>query len=159
MTSITGNQRSNSPRNALTLAKIRVGMEHPFLGTGVLMGNEYIVDKLTDEEKNIGEVHLWLYHMEQKGPVNSGFAYTNYFAYVFMEQGIIGLILFLLPTFIILYKVCKARKSLQGNISLALIVALVGLNIALFSGDPQIGLYIIVGITMSVFFGIEKREV
>lgn len=158
VTSITGNQRSNSPRNALTFAKIRVGMEHPFLGTGVLMGNEYIVDKLTDEEKNIGEVHLWLYHMEQKGPVNSGFAYTNYFAYVFMEQGIIGLVLFLLPTFTILYKIFKSRNYLQESIDAALIVALLGLNIALFSGEPHMGLFIIMGIAMSVFFGLDEIE-
>ncbi|WP_294002123.1 O-antigen ligase family protein [uncultured Megasphaera sp.] len=158
VTSITGNQRSNSPRRALTLAKIRVGMEHPLLGTGILMGNEYIVDKLTSEEKNIGEVHLWLYHMEQKGPVNSGFAYTNYFTYIFMEQGIIGLVLFLLPTLAILYKVFKSRNYLQDSISTALLVALLGLNIALFSGEPHIGLYIIMGVAMSVFFGLDKIE-
>lgn len=158
VTSITGNQRSNSPRNALTLAKIRVGMEHPLLGTGILMGNEYIVDKLTGEEKNIGEVHLWLYYMEQKGPINSGFAYTNYFAYIFMEQGIIGLALFLLPTFAILYKAFQSRNYLQESINAALIIALLGLNIALFSGDPHIGLYIIMGIAMSVFFRLDKIE-
>lgn len=158
VTSITGNQRSNSARKANVLATLKVGMNHPVFGVGIYMRNEYIADQLTDIDKNVGEVKLWLKYMVEQGPLQSGFPDTNHFITIFSEQGIIGMILFICPTIVTLLKLFLERSNIKQDIEIFIIlIALVGLNVALLANEDHFGVFIMLGLMMAIIW--RKEEV
>lgn len=158
VTSITGNQRSNSARFADALATLKVGIEHPIFGVGINTRNEYIADQLTDSDKNVGEVKFWLKYMVDQGPMQSGFPDINHFITIFAEQGIIGLILFIYPSCAVLLKLLSEKICIRQHLEIITIaVALIGLNIALLSNGGSFGIFIILGLMMAIIW--RKEEV
>lgn len=158
VTSIMGNQRSNSARFANALATLKVGMGHPLFGVGINTRAEYIAEQLTDSDKNVGEVRLWLKYMVDQGPMQSGFPDINHFIIIFAEQGIIGLLLFMCPSCAVFIKLILGEKCIKQNVGIiATSSALIGLNIALLSNEGQFGIFIILGLLMAIIW--RKKEV
>lgn len=158
VTSVTGNQRSNSARKTNVLATLKVGMNHPIFGVGIYTRNEYIAGQLTELDKNVGEVKLWLKYMVEQGPMQSGFPDTNHFITIFSEQGIIGVILFICPTWVLLLKLFLEKRNIKQDIEIiTTAVALVGLNIALLANEDHFGVFIILGLMMAIIW--RKEEV
>lgn len=156
VTSITGNQRSNSARKTILITAIKVGVNHPIFGVGIQMRQEYVANQLTVEDKNSVEVNRWLSDMLNEGPMQAGFPDSNHFAVVFAEQGLIGLGLFIYPTFILLLKFFLQREQLKyDKHAVVIMIALIGLNMALLSNEDQIGFFIIIGLMMSI---VVERE-
>ena len=159
VTSITGNQRSNSTRYANALATLKVGIEHPLFGVGIFTRNAYVAKQLTYNDKNIGEIKLWLKYMDDEGPMQSGFPDTNHFVTIFAEQGIIGLILFICPSCLVLLNLfSKKNNNIKQDIeTISISAALIGLNIALLANEDHIGIFIVLGVVMAMAW--RKEEV
>lgn len=159
VTSVTGNKRSNSARKVNALATLKVGAKHPLFGVGIYMRNEYINAQLTDEDKNVGEVKLWLKYMVDAGPIQSGFPDTNHILTIFAEQGIIGLILFIYPACALLVKVFRKWKAISKNEKImATIITFLGLNIALLANEDHFGIFIVLGLMMAIFWKKEEAQ-
>lgn len=159
VTSITGNQRSNSARFADALATLKVGMGHPLFGVGIYTGNEYIAEQLSDADKNVGEVRLWLKYMVEQGPMQSGFPDINHFITIFAEQGIIGLLLFMCPSCAVFIKLILGEKCIKQNVGIiATSTALIGLNIALLANRDHFGIFIILGLLMAIIWRNEEVQ-
>lgn len=158
VTSITGNQRSNPARYVNALGTLKIGMGHPIFGVGIYTRNEYIAEQLSDADKNVGEVRLWLKYMVEQGPMQSGFPDTNHFITIFAEQGIIGLILFMSPSCVVLLKLLLKKKCIKQNLgTITTSIALIGLNIALLANEDHFGIFIILGLMMAIIW--RKEEV
>ena len=133
-------------------------MGHPIFGVGIYTRNEYIAEQLSDADKNVGEVRLWLKYMVEQGPMQSGFPDTNHFITIFAEQGIIGLILFMSPSCVVLLKLLLKKKCIKQNLgTITTSIALIGLNIALLANEDHFGIFIILGLMMAIIW--RKEEV
>jgi hypothetical protein len=109
----SGNERSNQARYAIMQSSLKIGMAHPVFGVGSSLRNAYIPDYLPDSGKNDHEVQIWVRNQKEKGIMKSGFPSLGEFTTRFAEIGIIGLIIFLLPAFVLLWKILayiRARK-------------------------------------------------
>lgn len=97
-------QRSNNARYSIMLTDSKIGLDNPVLGVGTGLRNAYLPDYLPEMTKNNVEVKMWIKNQQEKGIMRAGFPklgeYTNRFA----ETGILGLIMFLIPPFILLKK-------------------------------------------------------
>ena len=123
------------------------------------MRNEYINAQLTDEDKNVGEVKLWLKYMVDAGPIQSGFPDTNHILTIFAEQGIIGLILFIYPACALLVKVFRKWKAISKNEKImGTIITFLGLNIALLANEDHFGIFIVLGLMMAIFWKKEEAQ-
>lgn len=115
--------RSNTARLANVMATIKVGAEHPFFGVGKGFRSAYITDKLPEWSYNNMEVRNWARYLSNEGFLKSGYPILNYYASVFAESGLLGLVFFLLPVFYIFYNALKKRKALKHfNVIITLIV-------------------------------------
>ena len=97
-------RRSNNARYSIMLTDLKIGLDNPVLGVGTGLRNSYVPDYLPEMSKNNGEVKMWIKNQQEKGIMRAGFPklgeYTNRFA----ETGILGLVMFLIPPFILLKK-------------------------------------------------------
>ncbi len=105
LTSLTSTkQRSNNARYSIMLTDLKIGLNNPILGVGTGLRNAYVPDYLPEMSKNNGEIKMWIENQQEKGIMRAGFPklgeYTNRFA----ETGVLGLIMFLIPPFILLRK-------------------------------------------------------
>ena len=98
------NQRSNNARYSIMLTDLKIGLDNPFFGVGTGLRNAYVPDYLPEMAKDNGEIKMWIKNQQEKGIMRAGFPklgeYTNRFA----ETGILGLVIFLTPPFILLKK-------------------------------------------------------
>ena len=97
-------QRSNNSRYSISIADLKIGLEHPIIGVGSGLRNAYIPDYLPEMAKDNGEVQMWIQNQKEKGILRSGFPKLGEYMSRFAETGIIGLVLFLIPPFILLRK-------------------------------------------------------
>lgn len=97
-------QRSNNSRYSINIADFKIGLEHPIIGVGSGLRNAYIPDYLPEMAKDNGEVQMWIQNQKEKGILRSGFPKLGEYTSRFAETGIIGLVLFLIPPFILLRK-------------------------------------------------------
>jgi hypothetical protein len=146
ITSVVGNQRSNSARKANTISMLKVGFQNPAFGVGTDLAHEYIAKNLTAEDLNNPEVKKWTSDMNEKGPLKSGYPILNQVAWSFATQGIIGAILFLLPIGFILYKIFLVRNELLDSKLVFSLIAFLGLTMAFFSNAAQIEYFILCGL-------------
>lgn len=105
LTSLTSSsQRSNGARYSIMLADLKIGLDHPLIGVGSGLRNAYIPDYLPEMAKDNSEVKMWIKNQQEKGILRSGFPKLGEYTSRFAETGIIGLVLFLVPPFILLRK-------------------------------------------------------
>lgn len=97
-------QRSNGARYSIMIADLKIGLDHPLIGVGTGLRNAYILDYLPEMAKDNGEVQMWIQNQKEKGILRSGFPKLGEYTSRFAETGIIGLVLFLIPPFILLRK-------------------------------------------------------
>lgn len=97
-------KRSNGARFSIMIADLHIGMDYPFLGIGYGLRNAYILDYLPSLADNNNEVKMWIKNLNEKGILRSGFPKLGEYTSRFSETGILGLIVFLLPSIVILKK-------------------------------------------------------
>lgn len=97
-------KRSNGARFSIMIADLHIGMDYPFLGIGYGLRNAYILDYLPSLADNNNEVKMWIKNLNEKGILRSGFPKLGEYTSRFSETGILWLIVFLLPSIVILKK-------------------------------------------------------
>lgn len=156
--SAVGNKRSNNARRANVMATFRTGLDSPLLGIGINMRNEAVAEHLTEEEKENGEVSLWMRYMDEKGPLKSGFPNLNQFSVVFAEQGIIGLILFIIPLGYIFYMIAKRMDILRDCRIACLCISFAGLVIAFLANEAKLSVFIIIGLLICALLNYKEEK-
>lgn len=107
--------RSNSARLANLEANINVIKEHPLTGVGTGLIDGYIDDHLPESAYSNNEVRNWSRYLHMFGMIQSWYPVLNKYAFEGCKNGIIGLILFLLPYFYLGIRIVKNKDSLIKN--------------------------------------------
>ena len=162
--SVVGNKRSNNARFGIMLADINIGIEHPILGVGDGLRNAYIPDYIPQSSINNYEIKMWINNMKEKGILKSGFPQLGEYSSRFSQNGIVGIIIFLAPAFILLFRLIK--KSYLGNKNERIVYGtiIIALLAMMASGigeslNTVMGYWIILGIGYSVVLKDEKSKI
>lgn len=162
--SVVGNKRSNNARFGIMLADINIGIEHPIFGVGDGLRNAYIPDYIPQSSINNYEIKMWINNMKEKGILKSGFPQLGEYSSRFSQNGVVGIIIFLVPAFILLFRLIK--KSYLGNknerivygtiiiVLLAMMTSGIGESL-----NTVMGYWIILGIGYSVVLKDEKSKI
>ncbi|WP_455049142.1 O-antigen ligase family protein [Mitsuokella sp.] len=149
VTSVVGNKRSNNARQANVIATFKVGLQHPLFGVGTGLKDMYLDKNLSPEDKQDSEVANWSKMMYEKGPLKSAYPTLNQLAGTFAEQGLVGLLLYLIPIFSIGVLAIKKRKRYFADIrKCCVLISLFALCVAFFSNVATMPFYVMVGIVM-----------
>lgn len=106
-------KRSNTARYSIILANLNIGLDYPLLGVGLSLNDAYIPEYLPEMSENNREVNMWINDQKEKGIMKSGFPNLCEYGIRFSETGFIGLIMFLLPSIILLKSII--RKIINKN--------------------------------------------
>ena len=109
------NSRSNSARFANLEANINVIKEHPLTGVGTGLIDGYIDDHIPESAYSNNEVRNWSRYLHMLGLTKSEYPALNKYAFEGAKNGIIGLILFLLPYFYLGIQIIKYKNALSIN--------------------------------------------
>lgn len=118
VTKAEANQKSNDSRYSVLKANIAVGLDHPLLGVGTNLNSAYLPDYISEDTlAHNTEVQQWIKSMNQNGMLISGIPNMGEYATRFSQNGLLGLITFLLPWLIIIVKLPMRLMKLK-NISI-----------------------------------------
>ncbi|SDA42616.1 O-Antigen ligase [Dialister histaminiformans] len=98
-------KRSNRSRYSVMIADLKIGMEHPVLGVGPHLRNAYIPHYLPDKEHLSNETKNWIKNQDEKGILRAGFPELGEYTSRFAETGILGLLVFMLPSFYLIWRI------------------------------------------------------
>ncbi len=156
--SVIGNKRSNSARLANVRATFLTGVQHPLWGVGRALSDLYIVNNFTEEDLATHEVKHWFDLLHQKGALQYFIPVLNQLISEMAQLGIPGLILYLLPIFLIFYKLLPMLK-LGLSIEMGCIsIAYIGSLLAMFSNSAFLSYYILTGLMFSLLHNGWKGE-
>lgn len=145
ITSVVGNKRSNSARFANVHATIDVGLQNPVFGVGHDLKDIYLDKNLQDSDRLVPEVANWSRIMYEKGPLKSSYPTLNQLAGVFAEEGLLGLLLFMVPILGAIITVIKYRKKFFDTDGICLTISFIGLCCAFFSNIATVEFYLAMG--------------
>lgn len=111
----SSSKRSNMARWGDTIALFKVGLNHPICGVGTNFHSPYVVKQIPAFAKNDKEINLWISLMNEKGFPQSGIPVLNQYAGIFAMYGVPGLVLFILPIFIIVFLFISHLKIFRGR--------------------------------------------
>ncbi len=107
---------SNHSRFTVQKTHIQIGLEHPLLGVGPSLRQGYLREKLDQDPGD--EIQKWNKNIDKRGIFRAGFANLGDFTLRFAETGFLGLGLYLLPAFFLLWrygKILVKRKTVAEN--------------------------------------------
>ena len=127
--------RSNSARLANLVANLNTIVEYPIFGVGTGLKDAYLDKNLPDFAYDNNEVmNNWHRYMVEKGVLKSGYPTLNKYADVAVQNGIIGLLMYLSVVIYLLYNMFRYRKLLlQDYRIICLIISMIGLLMAQIS--------------------------
>lgn len=156
--SVVGNNRSNNARSASVRATFLAGLQHPLFGVGMGMNTAYVNANFTEEDLRNNEVRNWSRYIDQEGVLKSPIPLLNQFSIIFANFGGIGLFLYLLPMFYILFGVLKILFSGLMNLEGAcLTIAYIATVAAMFSNSAFLTYYIMTGVLISYVYINNER--
>lgn len=113
-------KRSNTARYSVMIANFKIGVDYPILGVGTNLANAYITEYLPAMSKDNGEVNMWLKNQQEKGILKSGFPALGEYTCRFAQNGLLGLMVFLAPAFILLRKLLQKIYVEKDNYEIVL---------------------------------------
>lgn len=156
-------QRSNDARYSIMIADFKIGLDHPLIGVGSGLRNAYIPDYLPEMAKDNGEVKMWIKNQKEKGILRSGFPKLGEYTSRFAETGISGLILFLVPPFILLrklyFKITDKNMSVDNKLPyLFFTISLIGIMASGLGDNLNITYcyWVLLGLGYAMCFGKEN---
>lgn len=153
------NARSNEARFINLSANLRVAADNSFFGVGNGLKNAYIAEALTEEDLKNAEVANWHKTNYEVGPFKSEFPVVNNFANVLVNNGIIGLFLWLLPIGYIMLLISKNYKILVSEYTFIFsAISFCGCIAAMFSNAVWPTYYIALGVLLSVIKFLIKSK-
>lgn len=152
ITSVVGNQRSNSARKSSTVAMTKVGLANPFFGVGNGLIHLYLADYLTEEDLANQEVNKWTSDLKEKGIFKSGYPILNQLSWSFANQGLLGVLIFLFPIFFSIKNIFPLKKKLKNFQEASIVIAFLGLILAFLSNAAQLEYYVLGGLMLCMIF-------
>ena len=107
----SADKRSNRARYSILNADLKIGMDHPILGVGRSLRNAYIPDYLPQSAFQSNEVLMWIKNQKEKGVMKSGVPALGEYSSRFAETGFLGLIIYIYPAVLLLYKFIKIIRN------------------------------------------------
>lgn len=140
---------SNQQRYGMMLVEFKIGLQHPLLGVGGGgLKQAYIVPNIPESLKSNHEVQLWTKMQQEKGLFRSGFPTLSEYSNQFASYGILGFLLFLLPSFYVAYELWYTREKWLNKVNrlffptVAFSAAYFGLMVSYIGGNTmQIYIY------------------
>lgn len=158
-------QRSNNARYSIMLTDLRIGLDNPLIGVGTGLRNAYVPDYLPEMSKGNREVKMWLNNQKEKGIMRSGFPKLGEFTSRFAETGVLGLIMFLIPPFILLKKLYFKITDRSINVDDKLphvffTISLIGIMASGIGDTINITYcyWVLLGLGYAMCFGKEKKD-
>lgn len=107
-------KRSNNTRYSNMISDLKIGMDYPFFGVGSSLRIAYKEDYFPEMARNNKEIKRWFAEFREKGLLSTGFPRIEYTSRL-AENGILGLIIFLIPPFYLLKNLyCKITNKIYG---------------------------------------------
>jgi len=150
--------RSNRNRMSNVIAMLKVGLEQPVLGVGKGLKDAYIINNIPSIANENVEFNLWAQNFNEKG-LKSTFPSLNQYACVFAENGIIGIIVFILPIIYIFYKILLNRKKLNNFYFAIAFITFIGQLFAMMADMFFITYPISLGLIYFYLKCIDSREI
>lgn len=121
LTSVTqSNKRSNKARFSIIEADLKIGMDYPILGVGSGLRNRYILDYLPEGAFSNNEVKMWNRLLKEQGIMKFSYPSLSEYAFKFSQTGILGLIIYLFPIYMLGKKLIKKTIKKKDIISIML---------------------------------------
>ena len=103
---------SNCARFSIIKSNLRIVWDYPAFGVRSGLKSAYTKDYLLPKEKLVPEVSMWIKLQDDLGVMKSGIPSICEFSKRLAESGWVGLLVYLLPFFIILNMYWKKRNNL-----------------------------------------------
>ena len=164
VSSLTDNaKRSNGARYALIRANVQTGLNHPILGVGDILGATYTVYNFSETDLANDEVHMWVTDYHKEGPLRNNLDAMNEYVTRFANNGILGLIIFILPLAYVLRKLFFSFRSVKENQKIkvmTVLVSLVGSAVAGCNGSLTLlyTYWVILAFSYAIINGICKEK-
>lgn len=158
------NKRSNRARYSIFEASIAIGKDHLLLGIGKSLKDAYIPDYLSEEGKANYEVQYWMRNQKEMGIMKSGFPALGEYCTRFAETGILGLIIYLVPVFFLVYQLLKrirwADEQQERERCIFFFISLVGIMASGLGDNLSITCcyWILMGIGYALILSPYKKE-
>lgn len=107
------NARSNAARWGNTIARIKVGLQHPIFGVGYHYESKYMIKEFPPFALKSLEAKGWIKEIKNDKLFEVSIPVSNQYSEILSDFGIPGLILFMVPIFYVLYllyKVVRVKK-------------------------------------------------
>lgn len=127
--------RSNRARLSNLVANINTIIEYPILGVGTGLKDAYIDKNLPDFAYDDYEVmERWHKFMIEEGVLKSGYPALNKYADVAVQNGVVGLLIYLSVVIYLLYNIFKYKNLLMKDFRIiCLTISMIGLLMAQIS--------------------------
>jgi len=158
------NKRSNGARFSILEANIAIGKTHPLLGVGKSLRNAYIPDYLSEKEKANSEVQYWMKNQKEKGIMKSGFPALGEYSSRFAETGILGLAVYLFPSFYLIMMLLKriklAKEQQEKERCIFFFISLAGIMVSGLGDTLNItcSYWILMGLGYALILSPYKKE-
>ncbi|MBQ9764502.1 MAG: O-antigen ligase family protein [Phascolarctobacterium sp.] len=103
----SANKRSNIPRYAYLTSSFQVGLDNFWFGTGRGLQTMYVLDKMTQSERDFHEIKRIENSIKKYGIFAANIDAMNEYVSRFCQTGFIGLIIFLLPFIYVIHQLLK----------------------------------------------------
>lgn len=134
VSTVKTNIRTNNTRFANIIAMVKVGLSKPILGVGTHLKDAYMIENIPEFATKDDETKLWIRQLKKEG-LKSNFPALNQYIYVFAENGIIGLIIFVFPIIYIIYIIYKNSFLLKNFDFMTIFIVFIGQLFAMLGHD------------------------
>ena len=156
--SVVGNKRSNSARFASVRATFLTGLQHPLFGVGMGLNTAYVNANFTEEDLRNNEVRNWSRYIEREGVLKSPIPVLNQFSVVLANFGLVGLLLYLMPVFYVLFGILRVLKHEPTLEFACLCIAYIATVAAMLSNSAFLTYYIMTGVLISYIHMNNRRD-
>ena len=112
---VSTDKRSNTARYSIMIANLKIGIDYPLLGVGTNLTDAYIPAYLPEMSEGNHEINMWIDNQREKGILKSGFPSLGEYTKRFAQNGLVGIILFLIPPIILLLNLIKKIRVNYNN--------------------------------------------
>lgn len=157
-------KRSNGARYALIRANIATGLGHPLLGVGDVLGSSYTVHNFNNKDLANSEVHMWVTHYAEQGPMRYGLNAMNEYVSKFAQNGILGLLVYVFPLIFVFIRLLKILRVAQGETQVKVLVSMISLmGSAIVGGNGSLTLlyayWIILAFSYATVYSFDNKAI
>lgn len=154
-------KRSNTARYSTIYANVMIGLDNPILGVGQGLTPAYMPDYFPEMAKNNKEVQNWIKYQKDEGVLKRGIPSFSAYSLRFAETGFVGLILYMFPVIVLLYRLCRGIYKCEYKWKhVMLLISLLGILASGFSNTLNVTYcyWVLLGLGYAMCFGDVKEN-